>query len=176
MHQIFTTPWLVTGVAMTCLLGAGCGDNTGVVQVAFPADYQTTWLETLACTPNSAHSGATIQIYLNDVAQEVWEDWTERLSAAGGGAVNPVEFSEGSVLVKTQYSDPNCADLEQWTMMTKLAPGADSANGDWRWELVAPTANGDPGRALAGSSTCFGCHTPYQNQDFVGHSPNPTAP
>ena len=174
MNQIITTPWLVTGVAMTCLLGAGCGEGAGATEAAFAADYQTTWLQTLACTPNSAHSGATIQIYLNDVAQEVWEDWAERLRAGGVAAGNPVEFTEGSVLVKAQYNDPNCTDLEQWTMMTKLASGADSTQGDWRWELVAPTANGGPGRALAGNSTCFGCHTPYQNQDFVGSSP--TAP
>jgi hypothetical protein len=159
-----------------CLIGvllclAACGEEP-----PFPEDYQTSWQEVLPCAETSQHGGDSIRIFINSAAEPTWNDWAQRVLDSGNGilpAGETIEFSSGAVLLKAQYSNSNCSQFKHWTMMTRLETGADTANGNWRWEIVTADEEGVPKTPTAGGDGCFSCHQSYRRTDYAGNSPNP---
>ena len=82
-----------------------------------------------------------------------------------------IEFPVGTVLLKAQYADATCTTLSKWTMMTRLAAGADVANGNWRFEEVAVGEDGTPQAPQASGASCFSCHQAYRRYNYAGHTP-----
>ena len=68
---------------------------------------------------------------------------------------------QGSVLVKSMYSDPGMNNLVGYVVMQKLASGS-SASGDWYWQEV------DASRNVTNSGqiqNCIGCHQAWAATD-----------
>ena len=154
---------LAASVALT-----GCGEEP-----PFPEDYTTSWKQVKPCTEDSVHGGDTIRVFANDLAQPTYTDWAQRIDPELG-TLPPgemVAFQPGSVLLKAQYSNSNCSTLKSWTMMTRLEVGGDTANGNWRWEMVTPDEEGNPQQPTAGGDGCFACHQNYRRTDYAGMPP-----
>ncbi|MEZ4407214.1 MAG: cytochrome P460 family protein [Polyangiales bacterium] len=110
---------------------------------------------------------------------------TEHLSAASSGAAadhvrvltspeaasaylaNAPTLPTGTVVIKEEFNDPDCARVTAWTVMRK-EQGYDPAHGDWHWQRVRADyrerADGSEERVVGAVledgrvSRCFNCH------------------
>ena len=57
---------------------------------------------------------------------------------AGRYEVGPYPFPAGTLIVKEEYGDSACTDLQGWTLMHKQPAGYDDRLGDWRWQRLDP--------------------------------------
>ena len=150
---------------------AACGGE----EPPFPTDYETSWTQVADCRAGSVHGGDAIRIHVNAAAEVVWNDWSQRVLDSPSGVLpagEMISFPAGAVLLKTQYSDSDCSQFKHWTMMTRLEVGADTDNGNWRWETIQKDEEGGPAEPSVGSG-CFDCHQNYRRYDYAGNSPNP---
>lgn len=138
------TPTIIAFVLL-CHSLAGCGDapedGPGPAPV-FPEDYVATFQEVRDCRRSADHDLLWVRVLANAVAHGPYTNRTEN-------------FPEGSVLLKEEYADSACTDLERYTAMRREAPGYDPAGGDFRWQRVSKSrkveVDGKP-------PTCIGCH------------------
>jgi len=121
-------------------------------EAAFPENYSATYTKLHECKP-SAHPAASY--VLTSLSPEGSEAWSAMMEGIAGGA-EPSALPEGTVLVKSQYSDSSCSDLTGYTAMEQLAPATSPALGDFRWQFL--DADGSCNNCDAGAS-CAGCHT-----------------
>lgn len=82
----------------------------------FPADYASSFVETRDCRRSPDHDLAFIRVLASPGAAEVY---STRVGT----------FDEGAVVLKEEFSDPECADLLGWTAMRR-------ESGGWRWQEV----------------------------------------
>jgi len=120
------------------------GDD-GALRPVFPDDYRETFTEVRDCRFGAEHGGIFVRVLANDVAVQPYRDNAETLP-------------EGSLLVKEEYDGLDCADdanLFQWRVMLKEAPGFDTEDGDWHWQrvLVDGTVVEDT------KASCIACHS-----------------
>jgi len=97
------------------------------VLAVFDADYRDTFVEVRDCRFSATHGGANIRVLVNPVGLEAYL-----------ADENPLPL--GSIVLKEEYSAADCsdeADLVNWSVMLKEAPGFDSENGDWHWQFLA---------------------------------------
>lgn len=109
----------------------------------FPAAYRQTYTEVRNCRPSVEHGGVSIRVLANPVAVQPYLD-------------NENPLPVGSIIIKEEFSGPDCADNElvRWRVMRKEAPGFDPDDGDWSWQWV----NADRSVFLNDKATCIGCH------------------
>ena len=114
------------------------------VEPVFPANYRDTYTEVRDCRFSIEHGGVSIRVLTNSIATQPY------LANA-----NPLPV--GSVVLKEEFNAPDCsndADLIQWRVMRKEAPGFDPQDGDWHWQMV----DDDRKVVFDDKSTCTTCH------------------
>jgi hypothetical protein len=107
----------------------------------FPQDYETSFTQVGDCRKSALHSDPYYLFHVNSTGKEAF---TAKLP-----------LPEGTVLLKTQYKDDACTDLDRWTVMKKREAGYDPMNGDWEWQNVDPEGKvAEQGKL----SYCKNCH------------------
>lgn len=121
-----------------------CGDDTPMSTPVFPSDYATTYTEVRDCRQSGDHDLNVVRVLADPAALAAYSDRTE-------------PFPEGAVVLKEEYEfgDVDCTGpITQWTVMEKLAVGADPANLDWFWQRV----DGDGTVLDENLPRCAACH------------------
>lgn len=150
---------LLPALLLGAMLVSGCAswDN----ETYFPADYQDTFTKVHNCRRSTHPTGDYVVVWINDVGRDAFfaRKWP---------------LPEGTVLVKTQYTDSACSRLVRYTAMRKEAANSAPARGDWGWQLVDDQGGvrdccdgGDP----QAPRSCVGCHAPCVGSDRVCTSP-----
>ena len=147
-HRVTAPLALTLPLALTSALAlTSCGGWDE--EAAPPEDFRASYQKLHECRA-SAHPAANFVItWLSPEGSEAWDQ-----IKAGMGA--GVTFPEGAIAVKAQYDDSACDTLSGYTVMEKLPDGADSANGDWRWQFLDETGSCND---CALGASCSGCHT-----------------
>ena len=135
--------WLLLGLVGIIL--AGCGGEDDGLQPDFADDYLSTYVEVRNCRQSGDHDLNNIRILADPTAVSSYQDRTQT-------------FSEGNVILKEEFAfdDRDCTGpIQQWTVMRRLADGADPQALDWAWQKVDAT------RRVVEENTplCYGCHT-----------------
>jgi hypothetical protein len=145
MNRLATTLLLV----LTLLPACASWDD----KVAFPENFRSSYKKLHDCKKSAHPSGQHVVTWMSPDGLATWA----KVADAPAGSTDEVVVPEGMVLVKVQYDDAKCEDLESFTVMRKLAPGAAPAAGDWLWQQV--DADGECLNCDNGSG-CAGCHAP----------------
>lgn len=132
--------WLV--IAISVGMAAGCGDDSP--DPDFPADYATHYTEVRDCRSSTEHDFANVRVLADPLALGPYQD-------------RATPFPEGAVVLKEEYDlgDDTCTgEVQDWTVMRRLADGASPETLDWHWQKVAGnrhvTSDDEP--------RCWGCH------------------
>ncbi len=143
---------------------SGCA--TWDTEAFFPEDYQQRFTKLHNCKKSAHPTGDHVVVWINDIGRDAF---TQR----------QFPLPQGTVLVKTQYSDSACSRLSRYTAMEKGAPGDAPDANDWLFQLVDERggvrdccSGGDP----TAESSCVGCHTPCVNSDLVCTAPPAAGP
>ena len=136
----------------------GCGDDSeGTSESAFwPLDFETSWPEVRDCRLSPAeHDGYNIRVFASPDAERAYLD-------------GDYPFVEGVQLVKGEYSDEACTELERVSGMLKLEAGSEPELGDWKWQRADAS-----GRLLTRTParSCAGCHDACRNSDYACTEP-----
>jgi hypothetical protein len=102
---------------------------------AFPADYASQYVEVRDCRRSPEHDLAFIRVLASPDAAAIYE--------ARSGT-----FPEGAVILKEEFADPGCTDLDGFAVMRREGSG-------WRWQSVTPERRVLEDGALP---RCAGCH------------------
>ncbi len=121
-------------------------------QTFFPDTFADTYTRVATCRPSTHPKAAYVETWLSPNGAERWAEWKAAI-AAGATTVEP--FAEGTVLVKAQYFDSDCDDLDNYTAMKKLAVGALPESDDWHWQVVG--AEGATTECCE-NKNCWNCH------------------
>ena len=144
---------LLSALCLAASLGA-CGDTLDV-DPFFPATYKSSYVKMSACIKGAHPAGDYVVSWISPGGAAAWK----------AGEVVP----EGTVLVKSQYTDSACKEQSRFTAMRKLKIGTAPAQGDWEWALL------DDSRGVreccAGDNGCVSCHTPCKKQDYICTKP-----
>lgn len=144
-------------MAVAVLIAAACGndDDPSAPLRIFPEDYAASYQQVRDCRRSSDHDLLYVRVLADPVALAPYQN-------------RDVPFPEGSTLVKEEYVDDQCTDLERWTAMKREAPGYAPEGGDWHWQRI------DKGGAVELDGTpqsCTGCHkgcqTPPDSHDWT---------
>jgi hypothetical protein len=112
-----TSSWLrVAAVA----LAVGCAqvDSPNESRV-LPVAYRTSFVPVRGCRPSLDHMVAIVIRTAPDVAH-IYDQ-------------GPFPFPTGALVVKEQYGDMQCTNLQEYAVMKKEEGGFDPAGGDWQW-------------------------------------------
>jgi hypothetical protein len=135
---------------------AGCADDPGEQPEPF-FDLATvaTWPEVRNCRFSIEHDGVQITVHTSPGAEAAYTAGT-------------YPFAEGTVIVKPETDDPDCAVPIEFTAMRKLATGAAPADGDWEWQRVDAD-----GTVLETGSLprCVSCHRSCADRDYACTDP-----
>ena len=75
------------------------------------------------------------------------------------------QYPPGSLIVKQKFSGSSTRTVVLHTLMKKRPPGFDPANNDWEYSVIDGT--GRRTLAIGRIESCIGCHSQYQNTDYV---------
>ena len=103
---------------------------------AFPSDYASSYVEVRNCRRSPDHDLAYIRVLTSPEAAETYRTQTGT-------------FAEGSVVLKEEFADPGCTDLDSFSVMVREA-------GAWRWQTVSSDRHVLEDGALP---RCIGCHS-----------------
>ena len=133
-------------VLATCIILSGCASWDD--DVVAPEDFRSSYLKLHDCKESQHPEARYVISWLSPNATSIWEAW------ADGG--EDVDFEVGTVSVKAQYSDKNCANLKNYTLMEKVDEESSDELGGWRWQYV-----NDSGECINcnGGIGCAGCHS-----------------
>lgn len=137
---------LALAVAASCGGGDDDDDPTPVDASVplFPADYAETYTEVRDCRRSGDHNLNYIRVVADP-------------DAAGPYMNRDVPFPVGSIVLKVEH-DPADFECEEspvrWTVMRKLADGADAEKLDWHWQDVDADRNVE----TENQPLCYGCH------------------
>lgn len=150
-----TRPASVLRVCATLLLVVGCGDEPAPPAPIYPGDFEDTFEEVRDCRLSPAeHDGFYVRVFADpDAAQDYLDE------------VAPL--AEGTLLVKGEYDDDQCATLARVSAMLKLDAGEAPDLGDWRWQRTDAEGNvvDTPERS------CAGCHEACESRDYACTEP-----
>lgn len=121
-------------------------NGSGLIEPVFPANYRETYTEVRNCRSSIEHGPFTIRVLADPIGLAPYLN-------------NENPLPVGSVIVKEEYGGLDCddlADLVQWRVMRKEAPGFDPADGDWHWQIVRASD-----RTVTDDTklTCIRCHS-----------------
>jgi hypothetical protein len=120
----------------------------------FPADYAQTYTMVRDCRFSIPHP-SLITVHASPVSANAYTS-------------EAYPLPQGTVLVKTLYSDTNCEDIAGWAVMQKREPGFAPASGDWYWQEVSVD------RVVTNSGviqSCVGCHSSCTSRDWTCAEP-----
>ncbi len=137
---------IATAIAWSLLGTSACdGDDPPADDVLFPEDYAATYQEVRDCRQSGGAHDINFVRVLSDPA--ALGPYTDRATA----------FPEGAIVLKEEYDfgDQTCAGpIKQWTVMVKLAAGANPDALDWQWQRVSNLRD----VVEADAPRCIGCH------------------
>jgi hypothetical protein len=119
----------------------------------FPRDYASTYQEVRDCRRSPDHDLNYIRVLASPDAAEPYQ-----------GRVLP--FPVGAVVLKEEYADDTCQDLDRFTVMRKEVAGYAPESGDWSWQRVSRDHEVEP----TDVDRCIGCHllcAPIDGYDFT---------
>lgn len=101
----------------------------------------------------SPHLHKYVSVFVNPVGRE--EMMTKRAP----------KFPVGSMIVKEKFGSADSTTPEVLTAMIKRRPGYNPEGGDWEYLVLDGAASKivEQGKL----TRCSGCHSPYENTDFV---------
>jgi hypothetical protein len=122
-----------------------------------PEDYLQRFVEVRDCRPSIDH----------DLQRIVIKTETGAATRYNAG---PFPLDTGTLIIKEEFSDPECKLLSGWTLMRKEPAGYDGRFGNWRWQRLGPDGKvREDGKLLR----CAGCHAAAacQARDFACAEP-----
>lgn len=148
-------------VAVLCYLGGAllaCSapGEPESTRAFWPLDFETRWPEVRDCRLSPAeHDGYSIRVFADP-------------ASAGAYVDGEYPFVPGTRLVKGEYSDEACTELERVSGMLKLESGEAPDRHDWRWQRA--DAQGRVSRDKPEVS-CAGCHRTCSTRDYTCTDP-----
>jgi hypothetical protein len=124
-----------------CVLAAAAGAMCAQVDLpdgdksVLPSDYKATWVEVRDCESSIEHAPFYVRVRTAPDLADVYRS-------------GPYPFPTGALIVKEQYRDARCVQLDGYTAMKRQGDG-------WRWYSL--DMNGrvrDPGNV----ARCQSCH------------------
>lgn len=137
--------------ALFCASAPGC-EGEGEAPV-FSEDYASTYQEVRDCRRSPDHDLNYIRVLASPEALEAYQ-----------GRAQP--FPVGAIVLKEEYADDTCQDLDGFTVMRKEAAGYAPGSGDWSWQRVSADLEVEP----IDEVRCIGCHSlcaPPEGYDFT---------
>jgi hypothetical protein len=131
-------------VVLACSCGGGDPAPDASPPPAFPADYQSSYVQVRPCRPSTDHDLNNVKVFADP-------------GSANTYMMRDQPFPTGAVLLKEEYSlsDTSCTGpIFQWTVMVKLPDGSSTTTLDWHWQKVDEnhqTLTDDDPR-------CYSCH------------------
>lgn len=125
--------FLVALAVVGVLLGGCPPADTPAV---FPADYAASYVEVRDCRRSPDHELAFIRVLTSPGAADTYRTQTGT-------------FAEGAVVLKEEFADPDCTDLEGFSVMAR-------EGGAWRWQTVTAERRVLEDGALP---RCIACHS-----------------
>jgi hypothetical protein len=133
---------LRAAVALACAaLAAGCDPAPTGPPSLLPADLATRFVTVRDCRPSIDHDLRRILIRVETTMTERYER-------------GPYPLPPGTLIVKEEFDDPDCATRAGWTLMQKQPPGYDARSGDWRWQRLDAQGQVLEDGRLARCSSC----------------------
>jgi hypothetical protein len=142
---------IVFALSCASVLALGC-DGGGEAPV-FPQDYASTYQEVRDCRRSPDHDLNYIRVLASPEAVTPYQGRT-------------LPFPVGAVVLKEEYADSTCDDLDRFTVMRKEEAGYAPDSGDWSWQRVSRDFKVETIEELR----CIGCHTlcaPLDGYDFT---------
>jgi hypothetical protein len=119
----------------------------------FPDDYASTYQEVRDCRRSPDHDLNYIRVLASPDAVAPYQGRT-------------LPFPVGAVVLKAEYADDACDDLDRFTVMRKEEAGYAPDSGDWSWQRVSRDFKVEP----IDDARCIGCHAlcpPPEGYDFT---------
>ena len=145
---------------LSCLAGSvfACSDPTDPEpeRASWPVDFEDRWPEVRGCRLSPAeHDGYSIRVFADPASESAYVDGN-------------YPFLPGAQLVKGEYLDEDCTELERVSGMLKLESGEAPELHDWLWQRANPS-----GHLLTQTpaKSCAGCHADCSNRDFTCTDP-----
>lgn len=123
-------------LASLALALAGCGPGP-----LFPDDYAKTYVNAYDCRFSTEHPLKYVRILVAPAAAEAYR------SSSGS-------FAAGTVVVKEEYVDAGCTELDGFTVMRKEPAGTAIEGLGWSWQSLDAERRERPG----GVASCIACH------------------
>lgn len=135
-----------------------CGDpaDPEAATAFWPLDFESRWPEVRDCRLSPAeHDGYSVRVFTDPASEPAYVD-------------GEYPFAPGAQIVKGEYADEACTELERVSGMQKLESGAAPELHDWLWQRAAPggkLSNEKPARS------CAGCHEQCSSRDYTCTDP-----
>jgi hypothetical protein len=114
----------VLAVAVCSAMGpAGCEEEDEVPASLLPADYPAGFTEVRDCRFSVEHSAVNIRILADGPGAAVFAD-------------ESYPFPTGALVVKEEYRDMECTELEGFTLMQRRDDDDDEATDGWVWQRL----------------------------------------
>lgn len=94
-------------------------------KMVLPGDYRTAFVPVLRCDQGAEHGPINIVVRVRSELAAQYDN-------------GPYPFPEGTLIVKEEYRDQECADLMGYTAMRKEQSGYFPESGDWQWFSLDP--------------------------------------
>ena len=130
---------------MIVLFAAACSDDAEPAKTAplFPlADYAASYQVVRDCRTSIDHDLSHVRVLASP-------------EAVGAYTLRNEQFPVGAILVKEQYADDGCTELEGFSVMKREPNGYAPGAGDWHWQRVSKGGSVELDGKLP---TCTGCH------------------
>jgi hypothetical protein len=102
---------------------------------------------------SKGHGGKWVDVYVEPQYVDAYK--------AGEGAAHPV----GMRVVKAGYKDQAGTQFEALTVMGKMKPGYDAANGDWYYGVLME--DGRTAKMQGKIEMCINCHSQASGRDYL---------
>lgn len=120
-------PTLAFAVAIGCGLVLAACEDEGAPASLLPETYPEGFTEVRDCRFSVEHSAVNIRILADGPAAAVIAD-------------ESYPFAVGALVVKEEYRDMECTQLEGYTLMERRAADDDEASDGWAWQRLDATA------------------------------------
>ena len=149
-----TTIAFASFLGSALLLGAGCPTDPSGPDPIFPEEYEATYREVRDCRRSIEHDNMFIRVLADPAAYEPYMTRAQ-------------PFPAGATVLKLEYADDDCTDLDGFAVMRKEEAGYAPDLGDWHWQGVTLDRTVDEEQSMR----CSGCHTdcgePPDGYDFT---------